>query len=1060
MKNKFEFDYSFLKKIEKRSRWALRISAFFCGLTVFHYLFFPQISFEGLNHFGQFRGLVAFGLCLLVGIALSKKQFERTFNLEFLIETLSFLMVFTISALGIFSHFGEGSFSMEATRLPLSSSIGLFLLATAQLMRKTMGSSYAKIYQLGYFTCGLIAMSSLFGFFFGFDSLQAISFFKGMSLSAALHFMNCSIFMALLESQAGWVPVLSADNRGSRLLRRSLFLCLPFLVLTVGLSIYGNIMGLYDYRFAFNLIVICSFLIFGVALFAMSLHFNTVDRDHHLAVQEIKSRESDLWDAQHLANVGSWTRNLKTGINSWSPQMYNIFGIPKGTPITPELMEQFIPADDLIRIREQTQKCFESGQSLDVQHRLVHQDGVERVVRGRAELRVNAITGQREVHGTVHDITESHAVLEKLSAAERMYNDLYNEAPDMLLSVDTQSGLIIKCNRTLLRNLGYELHEVVGHPIKNFYAEQSALLLPVLMNRFKEKGFLQNKELVVLAKDGRQIQVSLNSSAVRNDQGEIIASRSIWRDISEIKNARELLIREQAAAETARLKTDFVATMSHEIRTPLNGVIGMSEMLMASRLSPEQRDYADTLKQSADTLLALVNDVLDFSKIESGKIELSEEVFSLEQLLYEIEKQMSWSAQRKYLRLRFKLSGAQSFIYHGDRNRLRQVLINLISNAIKFTDTGSVDVKVEVMEKENTSALVSFAVCDTGIGIDPKMASHLFLPFSQADSSISRRFGGTGLGLSISQSLVKLMGGEIRLQSEKGQGSEFSFSLSLKVSEDRREKSRPFEVAIKKILNSPQILVAEDLEINRKVIGALLKDLGCEVSFAQDGAQAILQVEHKSFDLILMDCQMPVLDGYATTEMIRFHRSEKISCIPIIALTANASPPDREACLKAGMNDYLSKPITRQILSHMLSKWLPIKENAKKHDLEEEARSSSSDFLNEKILLDLKEADSSGLSGLLGEILALFEKNLTERLESIQSALNIKNVEVLSRAAHALKSSASTLGGQRLGLTCDEVSRLAKDGRFSQAQMVFEEVSAQARVLPQKIREWDSQQEV
>jgi CheY-like chemotaxis protein len=384
-------------------------------------------------------------------------------------------------------------------------------------------------------------------------------------------------------------------------------------------------------------------------------------------------------------------------------------------------------------------------------------------------------------------------------------------------------------------------------------------------------------------------------------------------------------------------KSRFLATMSHEIRTPMNGVLGMAQLLLMPDLGEtERRDYARTILSSGQTLLTLLNDILDLSKIEAGKFQLDTTVFESEALLRETSNLFSGAAQAKGLQLQYQWSGPTEQRYQSDSHRLRQMLSNLVGNAIKFTRQGQVRIEGTELERDPETALLEFSVSDSGMGIPPDKIELLFKPFSQTDSSTTREFGGSGLGLSIVRNLALAMGGDVGVQSEAGKGSRFWFRVRVQLvtgGQDSRntERAAPLQapVAARTDLLQGHLLVAEDNPVNAMVIESLLGKLGVTMTLAKDGQQAVDAItqgteNNPAFDLILMDLHMPELDGYGATQRIRQWEADHAQArLPIIALTADAFEEDRQKCLAAGMDDFMTKPVSIDALKSALAKWLP-----------------------------------------------------------------------------------------------------------------------------------------
>jgi len=426
--------------------------------------------------------------------------------------------------------------------------------------------------------------------------------------------------------------------------------------------------------------------------------------------------------------------------------------------------------------------------------------------------------------------------------------------------------------------------------------------------------------------------------------GVVIASMDVTDRKEAQKRMEETLLEktraltaEGAAREASRLKSEFLANMSHEIRTPIAGIIGLTELLLDEQsLSSKQNDFAQTIQRSAEGLLTVINDVLDFSKVEVGKLELENIPFNLSVLLRDLIRLLTFTTKRKGLDLQLVYDHEYKEELMGDLCRLRQVITNLLTNAIKFTERGQIILKITILSVGSDVLEIRFNVIDTGCGINPEVLARLFQPFSQADASTARRFGGTGLGLSIAKNLVGLMGGKIGLESVEGKGSDAWFTVPFQRVENLKgissNTSSPFEgieanksaggILVPRPRKDIWILIAEDNQINATIASQNVRKMGFNCTIANNGKEAIEQLSKQRYDLVLMDCQMPVCDGYEATKMIRRSNDDRIRSLPIIALTASAIKGDRERAIDAGMVDYLAKPVKRPALEGAISKWL------------------------------------------------------------------------------------------------------------------------------------------
>ncbi len=399
----------------------------------------------------------------------------------------------------------------------------------------------------------------------------------------------------------------------------------------------------------------------------------------------------------------------------------------------------------------------------------------------------------------------------------------------------------------------------------------------------------------------------LRDSKTGETRGRGIVSRDLReekkREREELARRQKMISLKEEAVEASRAKTQFLANMSHEIRTPINGVVGMTSLLLDSELSSEQKDYAENIKTSAECLLTIVNDILEFSKVEAGKIELEKVDFDLVSMIDDTVKNISFMTKLKSIPLIVDVKPNAKRHFSGDTGRIRQILLNLLSNAVKFTHSGTIKLEVRVDYSTDRISVVRFSVTDTGIGLTPAQTAKIFQAFSQADGETNRKFGGTGLGLSISKRLVELMKGRLDVESQPGVGSTFWFTIPLEnVSSVIAPKSANFEIVPTKHPTA-KILVAEDNFVNQKIVLAMLSKLGFSAQAVANGIEVMASLKERHFDLVLMDCQMPEMDGYEATKKIRGSLDRAFCHIPIIALTANALTGDRELCLAVGMDD-------------------------------------------------------------------------------------------------------------------------------------------------------------
>ncbi len=627
----------------------------------------------------------------------------------------------------------------------------------------------------------------------------------------------------------------------------------------------------------------------------------------------------------------------------------------------------------------------------------------------------------------------SHVIITSLNHAilrerEAKFRALFENANDAILIMDNST--FIDCNVKATEIFHCSREQIVGVEPYRLSPE----LQPGGLNSTDEAlvhinlaltGQAQFYEWTHLHYDGTPFDAEVSLNVIEFGGGKRI--QAIIRNVSERKHIERELLHTTLAAEAANIaKGQFIANMSHEIRTPMNGVIGMTSLLMNTNLDETQREYVATIRSSGKTLLNLINDILDIAKIEAHKMELESSLFDVHSLLRDTFTQFSVAAGEKGLELLIESDPAVPHLLKGDMWRLRQVVTNLVGNAIKFTAAGHVRLQLQTTVANGSEVMLHFTVGDSGIGISHENIQHIFKPFVQADGSTTRQFGGTGLGLAICKQLVGLMGGTISVSSTEGKGSEFCFSV--RVDTPTVEEVRLFnDIECSKLPSqqdtltptaSFKLLLAEDDAVNQKVARALLSQLGHAVTVVENGTEAITALKEHDYDLVLMDCMMPVMGGFEATAVIRDpHSAVRNHQIPVIALTADAFQSDREKCLAAGMTDYLTKPYEIDELRHMIDKWLTTEAPG-------EVTLRDGELFHRDILLKRSLNDRT----LADEVAHLFMACCKPTVDAIKGAIVRGDLEELGQKAHKLKGSASCVALPLLSQTAGEMEKRATTG--------------------------------
>ncbi|MCA8996281.1 MAG: PAS domain S-box protein [Planctomycetaceae bacterium] len=664
--------------------------------------------------------------------------------------------------------------------------------------------------------------------------------------------------------------------------------------------------------------------------------------------------------------------------------------------------------------RKEDLEALKSGQVETNEERVLYVDGQPRVMLCN-RFPVRDDDGQIfGVLGILSDITDRIEQEKALRESEHRFRATFEQAAMGIAHVGVD-GTWLKVNHKLCEILGYSSAELakmtfqdVTHP--DDLDEDLRLVQRVINNDITDYSV----EKRYIRKSGDVVWVNLTVSLLRNDDGTPNHFVSVVEDITERKRvAEQVLIAQRQANEANRAKSDFLAHMSHEIRTPLNGILGFAELLKRGVGTPsQQRSHIQTILSSGRHLLTLIDDVLDLSKIETGNFQLAREPVSPHQIISEVMSILRVRAQEKCVSLEAEWMTATPEFIHTDAARLRQILMNVVGNAIKFTEEGQVRVRASI-DQDSPEPRFVVEVSDTGIGIPPDRLQAIFEPFCQADSSITRRFGGTGLGMTISRKIARELGGEITVSSEVGLGSTFRISVSTGPLEGVEMSVSPRSEALhdshatfqlpSTSLSGIRVLLAEDGQANRELIQLLLEDADAEVTVVVNGRDAVNAVRSRPFDVVLMDMQMPILDGYSATRRIREDGQE----LPIIALTAHAMRGDADKCFEAGCSGYLTKPID---LTELLVAIFQAAESSSRKSPPSSRETAS--WEDSAVEVALKEIRSTlpVHQPAISRIVSAFVQQLFEKLDEMQEALRHQDDNRLGELAHWLKGSGGTMG--------------------------------------------------
>ncbi|MDB5223852.1 MAG: integral rane sensor hybrid histidine kinase [Chitinophagaceae bacterium] len=833
-----------------------------------------------------------------------------------------------------------------------------------------------------------------------------------MPMHTAITFIVVTMSILLSRYRYGFVAVIMHKNIGGVIVRKLLPVTIAVPITVSLLSVEGYKLKLYSAEFGASLEVIFIISIFSVILWwnARSLNkshdgrkkaeLKLIKATDELAANEIKYR--NLIENAGVVMFTASMEGIITFATSKSFQLtgYNTWEL-KGKRFADLYSED---CQEMIIEKYKTQVKDRIGET-NLEFCINTKNGDIKWVEQSAIL----ITEDNLPVGfqcVIKDITERKKMesvvkkyeIELVQNQERLQSILDNATS--LIYIKDLDGKYLLANKQFKKTLNVSYDEVIGKTDFDFGDHKQA-------QRYKEtdEEVIRTCKPVELEEtiempDGPH-NILIIKFPLIDVQNKIYGISGIATDITERVRYQEQLIEAKKIAEDAkRLEEQFLANMSHEIRTPMNGIQGMTDLLLETKLNDEQKDFATTIKRSSDNLLVIINDILDFSKIQAGKLILEKIDFNLTEVLENVKALFKYRIQEKGLSLRLTVNEDVPRKLNGDPHRLNQVLINLIGNAIKFTQSGSINISISVQEKTAEEIVLSFTIADTGIGIAPDMINDIFESFTQASTDTTRNFGGTGLGLTITKQLLEMQNGNISVESKINIGTTFQFSIPYNYS----KTNNPLLFTGKDVKNyrslftGKKFLVAEDNEVNQKVIRQVLQKAGGTVDIANNGLEAIsLLKKNKDYNLVIMDLQMPEMDGYAATKYIR--NVMNIS-IPIVAMTASVLKDEKSKCIEMGMNDYLSKPFDFSFIYQRISLLL---DNTPVINYEPVIEKPNNNLFDLSLLEEMDDNE------YVSEILTMFLNNTPNELNELQNTCTYNQFDAAYKMAHKLKSSAGLL---------------------------------------------------
>ncbi len=767
-------------------------------------------------------------------------------------------------------------------------------------------------------------------------------------------------------------------------------------------------------------------------------------------ISEIKETEKELRrsrellkTAQRQAKIGSWEWNDKASLVHGSDEMIRMLGIDdaqseeypgKGKAVPLQFIWDRVHPGDLSVVKKSIENGLRRNSPFEIDFRLVINGAVKYVyLTGQA---VSLRHDRTEMLvGTIQDITERKRIENEMRIAEKQYRSLFEHSQHMICIHDLQ-GNIMSINPAGAHAVGFEPEEIIGKSIKTFFWLNSPDEYEKYLQSINHNGQAQGL-LRLSMRDSTTTYWLYNNILLADLEGNPYVLSSNVEITGRYEMEKELRRAKKLAEEALVMKDRFVTNISHELRTPMNAIIGFSDLLLKTNMNEEQREYLQAIHIAGDNLTSMINDVLDLAKIEAGKIEFEAKPFMVRNVMSNTHRLLSQNATQSKLSFEWKCDPEVPSYVLGDELRLTQILINLVGNAVKFTEKGFVHFSCVIKNETDESLDLEFTVEDSGIGIASEKLNVIFDPFIQGSAESTRKFGGTGLGLSIVRDLVELQGGTVAVKSAEGIGSAFTVVLPMKkvsveIIEQVEKALEPVEAP-----GNVHVLLVEDQPLNQQLAKKLISDFGFTTETAFNGKAAVELLRTETFDIVLMDLQMPEMDGYDATKIIR----EKLRLdIPIIALTAHSSAGEREKCFALGMNDYLIKPFRAQELYFKIVS--AVRKKVSGNIPAEESPSSENPL----------QALAGGDAKFEKEMLELMLKSIPEDFSLIEEAIAANETPKIKATAHRLKSSIALLGQKALAQKLEELDKISPEELAEKAAFITNEKQGLIEVIKERLK--------